>query len=131
MPAAEWMMKSGSEMREVEYNLGEESILICFDFNFSLPCVGVIDLIIMKTKAEFPARSPGGNLVFIKINPCSNLQEPVPCLLRKIFGMDLTMNAMYLSAYLRCQLEGCEECLLVNVSALIPGCLTKTQRLPV
>ena len=35
-----------------------------------------------------------------------------------------------MSAYLRCQFQSSEECLLVDVSALVPGCLAQTQRLP-
>ena len=39
-------------------------------------------------------------------------------------------KSKFMSAYLRCQLEGGEECLLVDVPALVPGGLAQTQRLP-
>ena len=62
-PAAEWMMKSGSEISEVEYSLKKIDSFARFNFLFILPCVCVIDLVIMKTKAELPARAPRGNLL--------------------------------------------------------------------
>ena len=100
LPAAEWMIKSGSEISEVEYSLKKQYSFVSFIFLFILPCVGVIDLGIMETKAELPARAPRGNLyktvrhkihlciippdlVFIKVDPCSNLKEPISGLLIK------------------------------------------------
>ena len=62
LPAAEWMMKSGSEISEVEYSLKKNYSSVILIFPFILPCVGLIDLGIMKTKAELPARAPRGNL---------------------------------------------------------------------
>ena len=63
LPAAEWMMKSGSEISEVEYSLKKIDYIVKFNFLLILPCVGVIDLVIMKTKAELPAGSPRRNLL--------------------------------------------------------------------
>ena len=44
--------------------------------------------------------------------------------------MKYNTKLKFMSADLRCELEGGEECLLVDVSALVPGGLAQTQRLP-
>ena len=68
------------------------------------------------------------NLVLVKIDPGSNVKEPVSCLLN--INQVYIFSFSFVSANLRCQLESSEECLLVDVSALVPGCLAQTQRLP-
>ena len=57
-------MKSGSEISEVEYSLKKQYSFVSLIFLFILPCVGVIDLGIMETKAELPSRAPRGNLLY-------------------------------------------------------------------
>ena len=47
-------------------------------------------------------------LVFIKVDPSSNVKEPISCLLRRKILQDMNYNTKpkFMLAYLRCQLQG-------------------------